>query len=469
MAIAMNRSSSGWRGILAVFVVSPAALACAPTPELATVPVLQSDEWSAPPANGSYESSIQAQGWAAFGSSELDALIDRAMRQSPEIDIAAARVAQARGTLAVASAGLLPTLNAVFGIHARDADILAKPSTRSSDLSGGLTVGYEVDLFGENRAARRADRARLLAAGFDAQSTRLLVASTVATTWFAYLALDGRVEIVERAIANAAELERIIAIRYDEGVATRVDFGLQEIEVRNLRAQRSDLVQARDAARTALAVLVGEEAPRFAAPAGSLADLTIPAIAPGQPSVLLIRRPDIRAAETRIAAADGDVLAARRAFLPNLRIDAGVDGRSSGLGNPLTAGLNAVAGLFAPIFNGGRLRGNLERISAEQRESVAQYRLTLLQALAEGENAITSIEQSRIRRQLLDEVVREARLTAALAREQYVGGVVDARTALEAERELLAAEEAFLIAQLENATAVVDVYRVLGGGPENEI
>lgn len=463
----MNRSIFPLRGILAACVIGQTVTACAPTPNLATVPVLESDEWSAPADNGLYESSIQAQGWRAFGSPDLDALISRAMRQSPEIDIAAARIAQARGTLAIASAGLLPTLDAVFGADAGDTDILAKSAAPTSSLLGGLSIGYEADLFGENRAARRAERARLLAAGFDAQSTRLMVASAVATTWFDYLALDGRVQIFERAIANAAELERIIAIRYDEGVATKVDLGLQQIEVRNLRAQQSDLVQARDVARTALAVLVGDEAPRFVAPTRSIAHLTIPTIAPGQPSALLVRRPDIRAAEARIAAADGDVSAARRAFLPDLRIDVGIDGRSAGFGDPLTAGLNAVAGLFAPIFNGGRLRGSLARISAEQRESVAQYRLTLLQALAEGENAMSSVEQSRIRRQLLDDVVREARLTAELAREQYVGGVVDARTALEAERELLAAEEAFLIAQQESATAVVDVYRALGGGAAN--
>lgn len=325
------------------------------------------------------------------------------------------------------SAGLLPTIDGSIGAQGSETSAFSRAKDSDTSGFGGLSIGWEADLFGQTKADRRADVARLRAAGLDAQSVRLLITTSVAQGWFDFCALGARVRIVDRAIENAAELERIIRIRFEEGVATRVDLGLQEIELRNLRADRSELLEAQNGARTALAVLTGEEAPQFAPASGSLDTFTVPAISPSQPTQLLTRRPDLRAGEARIAAAGGDIQAARRAFLPDLRFDVGLDGRGAGIGDPWTMGLSALANLVGPIFSGGRLRGTLERVSGEQ---------------------------------------REARLTAELAREQYVGGIVDARTALEAERELLGAEDSFVIAQLETLGAVVDVHRAFGGNLE---
>ena len=436
---------------------------CAPSVDMARPEPLRSQGWTTQVDAGDQAGSIDELGWSAFNSPELDRLMVQALERNPEIDIALARVAQARGQFRATASGLLPTLDASLGVQADEVNAFSNAADSNTSGFGGLTIGWEADLFGQTKAEKRADAARLRATGLDAQSVRLLITSSVAQGWFDYCAFGARIRIVDRAIDNAAELERIIRIRYEEGVATRVDLGLQEIELRNLRAERSKLWEAQNVARTALAVLTGEEAPQFAPEQGLLEAFTVPAIASGQPTSLLTRRPDLRAAEVRIAAANGDIQAARRAFLPDLRIDVGLNGQGVGLGDPLTAGLSTVAGLFGPIFSGGRLRGNLDRVSGEQREAVAQYRLAVLEALAEAENAMVSVEQSRIRRQLLDEVVREARLTAELAREQYVGGIVDARTALEAERELLAAEDNFIIAQLESLGAVVDVHRAFGG------
>jgi NodT family efflux transporter outer membrane factor (OMF) lipoprotein len=330
-------------------------------------------------------------------------------------------------------------------------------------VSGGLDVAWDVDLFGEAKAGRKAARARLAAAGFERDATALAVEGEVARAYVAWSALTDRLAVLDRALENARELERIILVRVREGVATKVDSGLQTIEVRRIEADRSQMDEARGHARNALAVLVGEEAPRFRPAASGLDDFAFPDFRPVQPGELLVRRPDVKAAEAQIAAAEGDVLAARRAFLPSLRISARGLGQGLVTGGPLQAVLSAGASLLAPIFDGGRLRGNFTTATGRQMEAVETYRGTLLTALREGEDALTALDASRHRVGLLARTIEEARLTARLARRQYVEGAADLQTVLDAERGLLNLEDAHALAAQDRLNAAVDLYRAMGG------
>jgi outer membrane protein, multidrug efflux system len=262
---------------------------------------------------------------------------------------------------------------------------------------------------------------------------------------------------------GAGELERIIGVRLRLGAATRVDLGLQAVEVRQLEVERTRIVEALRRTRNAMAALAGDEAPLFAAPLADLAELSPPQLALVQPAELLVRRPDLRAAEARIAAASGDVESARRAFLPQLRLSAGALGQAASLSGPLGATLSVGADLLAPIFNRGRLRGALGEASATQRESVELYRAALLQALREAEDALAGAAQSRERSLLLDRIVGDARETARLARLQYVEGYADLQRVIEAESRLIAIEDARVLAMQERLEAAIDLYRAMGG------
>jgi outer membrane protein TolC len=285
----------------------------------------------------------------------------------------------------------------------------------------------------------------------------------VARAYVEHAALTDRLAVLDRALANARELERIILIRVREGVATKVDSGLQTIEVKRIEAERSQMGEARAHARNALALLVGEEAPRFALEDGRLDALAFPDFRPVQPGELLVRRPDVGAAEALIAAAEGDVLAARRAFLPSISLSARGLGQSVAAGGPLQILLSAGASLLAPIFDGGRLRGNLMTANGQQIEAVETYRATLLTAAREGEDALTALDAARSRVALLSETIEAARLTARLARRQYVEGAADLQTVLNAERGLLDLEDAHAIAVQDRLNAAIDLYRAMGG------
>jgi outer membrane protein TolC len=179
----------------------------------------------------------------------------------------------------------------------------------------------------------------------------------------------------------------------------------------------------------------------------------------------VVRRPDIRAAEARIEAAGGDVRQARAAFFPRIRLSASALGQAATLAGPLSSTFSIGAGLLAPIFDRGRLRAGLEVSAARQVESVELYRQVLLTSLAEVEDALSAVERSRAREALLIEVVEEARLTARLARLQYIGGEADLQRVLDAEQRLTEAEDGRAVALQERLEAAIDLFKAMGGSP----
>jgi NodT family efflux transporter outer membrane factor (OMF) lipoprotein len=435
---------------------------CAPSVTLPVAPEVTSAEWQqqAPPPAGEARSLA-----SALAHPELEALIARAIERNADLGAARARVARARAQLGVARAAMLPVVTSSAGISRTRTDNEGGPLFNFSEGFAGLDISYDLDLFGEQRAGRRADRARLAAAAFDRDAAALVVETEVARAFVQHSALGDRIALLDRNIAAARELERIIRLRFDAGDATRVDLGLQSIQVRQLEAEKLRLDEALTRTRNALAVLAGEEAPLFRLPRGTLQSLSIPSVAPVQPGELLVRRPDVRAAEARIAAADGDVEAARRAFLPRLRINAGALGQAATLGGPIGATLSVGADLLAPIFNRGRLRANLRVASAAQMETVELYRGALLTALAEVEDALAAVNSAGAREALLADIVAEAAITARLARRQYLEGESDLQWVLDAEELLVQAEDARAVALQERLEAAIDLYKALGGLP----
>ena len=439
------------------------ACACAPHARLAVAPEVLSSEWrTGPTAPEGLPVSSRSLG-EAFGSAELEALTIRALAANADVAIARTRVEQARAQLRIARASMLPLVSASAGLNANRTDNTGGSVFDFSDAFAGLDVSFDTDLFGARRAERRAAGQRLRASEFDRDASALVVEAEVARTFVQHAALADRLAFLDENIAGARELERIVRVRLREGAATKVDTGLQAIEVRQLEAERLRLIEAQARTRNALAILVGEEAPRFAPAAARLGSLAVPALSPVQPGELLVRRPDIRAAEARISAASGDVASARAAFLPNLRLTASTLGQAATVSGPFGATISAGASLLAPIFQGGRLRGQLSAASAVQAETVEQYRRSLLVALGEAEDALAAVQGSRSRQVLLDRVVEEARITLRLRRLQYVEGEADLRDALDAQRLLVQAEDARAVSLQEQLNAAVDLYRAMGG------
>jgi NodT family efflux transporter outer membrane factor (OMF) lipoprotein len=437
------------------------APACAPSVEMRPRPEVQSTAWREAPPPGA--STHQPTLGAALGDPELHRLLDRAAANNADVAAAAARIQRARAQLGIARASMLPVVTGSAGISRTETDNTGGSLFNFSQGFAGLEVSYDVDLFGRERAGRRAARARLAAAAFDRDAAALVVETETARAFVQHAALTDRIALLDRNVAQARELERIIGVRLRLGDATRVDTGLQAIQVRQLETERVRLVEALARTRNALAVLAGEEAPRFSVAPKGLEAFSVPPVAPVQPGELLVRRPDVRAAEARIAAAEGDVAQARAAFLPRLRLSASALGQAATLGGPIGATLSIGSDLLAPIFNRRRLRGELGTAAADQAETVELYRGTLLTALAEAENALAAVVHARTREVMLMEIVEQARVTARLARLQYLEGEADLQRVLDAEQLLVRAEDARAIALQERLEAAIDLYKALGG------
>jgi len=440
-----------------------AAAACAPGATLGVPPEVRSVEWSRTVRDSGLPASPREPG-EALNSTDLRQLLERAAAANADVGIATARVTQARALLRSARGAMLPAVSASAGSRGTRTDRTGDPFD-FSDAFAGVDIAFDLDLFGQARAGRRAASERVRAAQFDREAVLLVVGADVARAFVQHAALTSRIGLLESNIAKAAELERIIGVRMRAGAATRVDLGLQAIQVRQLRTERLRLEEARDRTAHALAVLVGEEAPRFTPPQADFNRFAAPAIDPIQPGDLIVRRPDIRAAEARIRASGGDVEQARAAFLPRVRLSASALGEAASFSGPLGLTLGIGADLLAPIFDRGRLRSGLELAAAQQVESVETYRRALLVGLAEVEDALSAVARSRAREALLLEVVEEARLTARLARLQYLEGEVDLQRVLAAEQLLVEAEDARAIALQERLEAAIDLFKAMGGSP----
>ena len=455
------RALSGVSAIALCALVS----ACAPRVQLPVAPGIGVLDWNEDWQNPA--GAEAAQSWSSFGSEPLAALIAEARRANPDIEIAIARIDQARGDAGVARSENGPEI----GLSANGSSDIRNLQGQTKSLnrigSVGIDVSYDLDLFGAAKASRRAAWAQLSAAGYDRRTIELTIEADVASAFVRHAALNDRLKINARALQSARKLERIIRIRAAEGVASVIDVGIQTTEGDAIEVEMSQLAEDRAIIGNALAVLVGAEAPAFSVPDASLSNLVIPAFAQVQPADLLTRRPDIRAAEARIAAADGNVANARAVFMPQIRLSADSFFDLASNGGILNPGGSLTASILATIFDRGRLKGRLTRAVGEQNEAVASYKKAVLAALTETRNALSIAREADFRLATLQRSRGDAERTATLSRMQFAEGRTSLNTLLEADRRLLAVDEGLTQAREVRLLAAITLFRAIGGAPRS--
>ncbi len=431
---------------------------CTGTPRLDVAPEVLSADWSGPSIGSA--PATDADLAALLGSSALADLIRRAQAQSPELMQATARIDQARAMLRVARGAALPSLSVGTNASANSRD-----NGQAFDFASNfatIDAALTIDFAGGMAAGRRSARQRMMAAAFDRDALLIQLTAELARTYVLRATLHARLGLIDQNIDQAAQLQRIVEMRRREGVATRVDVGLQAIRVQQLQAERERLQLAFEQTRVALALLAGEEAPGFQIAPADISLFAVPDIRPPRPSQLVATRPDVLAAEARIQAAGGDVRQARAAFFPQLDLSLGRNAQSF-LESGVFSGVSFFANAMVPIFNRNRLKGNLEFAAAQQREAVQNYRQVLLTALADVENGLAAVNRARNRATILASVTQEARRTAALARVQYLEGDTDLRELLDAQDLLISTQDAELVSRQERLEAAIVLYRVSRG------
>ena len=405
--------------------------------------------------------------WRSFGSTELSGLIDAALEASPDMAIAAEHARQAEAQVRIAGATLFPALNLGIDSSRREIRVDGGSWQSANASSATLSASYELDLWGKNASGVRAAESSLLASRFDAETVRLTLVAGVASAYFQVLSLRARLVIAHENLGIAERVYKVVDSRARNGAVSALDLARQQAAVLAQRAAIPPLELQERQTLVALAILTGRQPEGFDAAATGVSEVLVPRTAPGIPSELLVRRPDLASAEAQLAAANANVAVARAALLPSISLTGSAGIASDVLLNFLSAPTAAAAigaSLLQPIFDGGRLRAQVDVAASRERELVENYRKFILAALADVESALTAGNRGLDQEVLQEQVLVQARRALQLAEVRYRAGADDLLTVLDAQRTLFAAEDQLAQIRLSRLLASVGLFKALGGG-----
>ena len=407
--------------------------------------------------------------WTNYNDPQLSTLMEQAQANNLDIAQAAARLRQADARARQAGAALLPQVGASANLdtlYGRANGI----SVRETDYNAGLDVSYELDFWGKNRDLLDSAKAQLRASQADRATVALSVASGVATTYFQLLSLRERLSVARANLKSAEDILGVVQRRVTAGYSASADLIQQRAALAAQQAQIPALEQQALEARNALAILLGRPPEGFTVTGESLGGLMPPAVAPGLPSALLARRPDIMAAEANLAAAHADLAAARTAYFPSISLTA-----NGGVAYPALAaaidtlpgvGLaaGAGAGLAQIIFDGGRTEGRIEESRAREEELLAAYRAAVIASFSDVENGLGSFAHLGAQESALQEQANQAERVLNAARRRYLAGAADFLVVTDAQRALYTARDQLSDIRRARLTASVALFKAMGGG-----
>lgn len=451
---------------LAACAVGPDYVAPVPPPLATTGPFLSAEEGVVTPTP------LPADWWRLYKDPVLDGLVADALAANTDVRQASARILRARAALRGARAGQLPQTglgtSASYGQASENA-VPPGADRQGFAYDGGLSISYEADLFGRVGRGVEAARADVEAAQADADAVRVLVVAETTRAYADAASAAAQIAVAQDIVALLDQSVAVTSRRHDAGVENGL--GLAQLQtLRNQRAAAIPSLQAeRQAALFALATLTGRTPAALPPVAGerSIALSIATPVPVGDGSALLARRPDIRAAERRLAADTARIGVATADLYPRITLGGSVGATSASLGDLLTGG--AFRFLLGPLVdwafpNTEPVRARIDAASADAEQSLAAFDGTVLTALQETETALSSYARALDRRQALlaaqDAAERAAMITRARQRE----GTINSLERLDAERTLADAKAALAQQDASISRAQIDVFLALGGG-----
>jgi len=411
-----------------------------------------------------------------FHDDTLKQLVDTALRQNFDLQIAAQRVLEARAQLGVIQAARLPNIDATGGFTLnRGSRIgsfpLAPPpgvSLDSSYTQAGFALGWELDVWGRVRRLNEAARAQYLASEEGRRGVVTTLVADVTTQYFQLRELDAELDIARQNRTVGEDNLRLTTLRKNRGAATGLDVHQAEQLLYTASAQIAAAEREIAQTENALSLLLGRD-PGDIPRGKKLEDLTAPPQVPaGLPSALLERRPDIRQAEQQLIAANAQIGVAKAQYFPQITLTGFLGGQSRALERLFTGPArlwNAATPAFdLPVFNAGRVRSNVRLTEAEQREALANYRKTIETAFREVSDTLIGYRKTSEQRAQEELLLKALQETTRLSTLRYQGGLDSYLQVLDAERNLFQGELALAQLREQELLSVVQLYRALGGG-----
>ena len=416
--------------------------------------------------------------WRGFGDAKLDALIERALAANGEVKLAQARLQEARAGQEEAAAAFLPGVDLNTSATQAIQPITLRPGATREARTGdtydaSFIANWELDLFGRLRRGTEAADARAGASTATVASAKTSVAAEVARNYLELRGLQQRLEFTKGTLVNQRESLKFTQARVENGRGTPLDLARARTLVASTEAALPSLQTSIERTVFRIASLVAQP-PRLLlqelvvpAPIPSLPITDLSKLPAGAPEQWLQRRPDLMAAERQLAAATAGIGIARSALYPRLSVSGLLGFNAGSIGNLVTgdsARYSLGANLAWSPFDLGQIRARIRGSEARAQQSLVSFENAVTLALEEVEGAFSSFTRSAQREDRLAVAARNAQEAGRLSRLRYEAGVTDFLSVLDAERELLSQRDQLIQAQVGTATALVAVYRSLGGG-----
>ena len=420
---------------------------------------------------------IPDEWWKQFHDSTLNRIVAQAQASNQDLKGAAARVETARALIGVKRADWFPQLGM--------SNTFAETHNSASTFGGGLNLGniqrkleqqryhssfdlsYEADVWGRIKRGVESAKANMQAAEDSLDATRLTIAAEVAKNYFVLRSLDEQKGVVQDTIKSREETLNLQESKFKAGLTNEVDTTRARTELSLAKSDLSAIERQRGAAEHALAVLCGEAPSNFTITAIKKNHEAPPSVPAGLPSELLQRRPDVRAAEQKLIAANAEIGVATAAFFPTFKL------LGSGGYESLDAGtflnwenriLSIGPSISLPVFQGGRNKANLEAAKSSYNEALAAYKQTLLGAFREVEDALLDLKAYAAQRKDIEDAMHSSEDTERLARTRYDKGLTSYFDVVDANRTVLQTKLSLAQIEGQRMVATVQLLKAMGGG-----
>jgi len=462
--------------------VAALAAGCAVGPNYQRSTVNSPAQWSEPLAVTETNTPAAATAWwKNFHDAELDALIGHAVASNLDLQIAQARVREARAQFGIAAADLWPTVDDSSS-YSRARQSQHQPLLGSLPIppnlpyqdnvyQAGFDASWEIDVFGGRRRAKESAKAGVEASEFGRRDTLVILLGEVARNYVDVRGYQQRLEIAHENIAAQTQALAITQDRFAKGLTSDLDVQQASTLLAITTAEVPTLETGVRVSIHRLGVLLGLP------PGALLAELTTPAPIPttppevpvGLPSDLLLRRPDVQRAERQLAVATANIGVAKADLFPKFFLTGAAGYQSINASDWFTGGSSFWS--VGPtvqwrIFDAGRIRANIKVQDARQEQALAAYEQTVLTAFEDVENGLVSYANEQIRRRSLENAVTSSRKSLALANKLYANGLTDFLHVLDAERSLYQAQDTLALSERTVSVNLISLYKSLGGGWE---
>jgi NodT family efflux transporter outer membrane factor (OMF) lipoprotein len=463
----LQRMDKTFLQIAATLLVSACAITRVDPPPPVTPPASYKEDGLWQHAAATHPPAVPDAWWTLFGDPVLDDLERRLVIGNENLKVAVAQVASARATYVASRAALWPTLSTAAIATRSGTSAASPPGTQNptNSISAGAVASWEIDLWGQLSQASSSAQASYQASADDLAAAQMSARATLAQTYFLMRTAEIQQSLLERTAQGYQRTYDLAQVRFDGGIAARTDVLLAKTQLTGAQAQAIESATQRSLLEHAIAVLLGTPPSTFTiARSGKLPP--VPAVPQMLPATLLLRRPDIAAAERRVAATYWQIGVADAAFFPSLTLSASATYRNSVIGNLFSAPnlfWSLGPSLALAILDGGQrqLASAEARASADQ--ATATYRQSVLTALQDVEDNLVLADQLRQQAELQAEALEAARRNLEITLEQYRVGTVGYLNVVVAQVLALNNESSLIVLQSRQLEAVNQLLKNIAG------